>query len=111
MTTEQLSALLETPAAFREWLQSKEPGEAVGVPNTSGACPLAVFAFAGRDIHFGAVLDTEITWVDAGKLRELFPPRWVGEFITAMDETDTPVTITAAECLRILDEIGEGDGV
>ena len=29
--------------AFRQWLQSKEPGVSVGMPNNPHVCPLAMF--------------------------------------------------------------------
>lgn len=114
MTTEQLAALLATPTAFREWLQSKEPGEVVGERRSCSACPLAAFAVAhGADTaDVGRQhIHVEESPIDGGITLRL--PRWantvIGRVDHPTDEFADRLIITAAECLAILDEIG-GEG-
>jgi hypothetical protein len=105
MTTTELAALLATPAAFRAWLEAKEPEEVVGEMRIHGQDPLSLFLKA----HSPAA-GIVVGWacVDAGAFdsheQRIRVPEWAERFEAHVLVRSAP-TITAAECLRILDEI------
>lgn len=116
MTTEQLSALLETPAAFRAWLEAKEPGTWLGDGYSWTDGPLARFikshlpydAWASIGHLRASVKGGGVLYFIGGQNPEY---SWVVEFAKiaariGIERSHNP--ITAAECLRILDGI-EGE--
>lgn len=106
MTTQELSALLETPAAFRAWLEAKEPGEVVGKRRSSTMCPGTKWL---AESGAGPV-EVLPSWVwGEGKCLSL-TPCWLQRFAQRVDlGGEAVLQITAAECLAILDAIG-GEG-
>lgn len=107
MTATELTALLATPAAFRAWLEAKEPGEVVGIVRLPCECPIARFLHeSGFDMaRVGAIrIDFDACRIDLDE--------WAGTFVEKVDNTprEPNVPIAAAECLRILDEIEGGEG-
>lgn len=107
MTTEGLTALLETPAAFRTWLEGKDPGEAVGEVADTECCPIAMF-LQDNGAYLPAV-DADEIYISTETDGTLITPRpWLQTFIPSVDEKETQFTrrwVTAAECLKILDGI------
>lgn len=112
MTTAELAALLDTPAAFRQWLKTKEPGEVVGNPMIREACPIAQFLRANGAESVSVSLDeVRASGCDDYPVWPRWPlhaQRWPSKF--TWEGKDVGRTITAAECLAILDEIEGGEG-
>jgi hypothetical protein len=103
MTTAELTALLATPAAFRAWLEAKEPGEVVGIWGASDKCPLAEW-LSDTGIDGPCVSYDGIVWSSDDAVD---PPWWARRFISELDDQigPCPADPTAAECLRILGTI------
>ena len=108
MTTTELETLLATPAAFRAWLEAKEPGEVVGgdwIEPFSDPCAQWLRETTGVDFMTDAI---GVASQDKSAPFFTDTPHWLGLFDETLDWTNAP--ITAAECLRILDEIEGGEG-
>ena len=114
-TKPDLSELLATPVPFRAWLESKQLDAEIGLCGRAQECAIAAYLSEhGRAGLYmtrtyksqqGGIFDG--VWCGGGKL--LFPaPAWVDEFAKGYDGDNVypaPYTRTAADCLRILDQI------
>lgn len=96
--------LLETPDAFREWLNTKKPLEIVGEKG-SDSCPLARFLRSRRPDTRCQVGQNHF-WVAWGRPAGL--PAWASAFVFAADDLMARLgprpRIYAADALDLLDE-------
>jgi hypothetical protein len=105
MSETNVQALIAAPLHFRKWLEGQAPSAVAGKTTSPCDCPLARFLHE-HNCPTAVVLDDYIkvsTQVEDGKVIDratLQHPRWVAQFIAAVDEHESDVT--AEQCLSIL---------
>ena len=97
---------------FRDWLCGLPPGDVCGWPHIPNACPLASFLNA-QNAHAGPL--ASVGQEDYTLAQERYPlPAWARLFVARVDHAPArgtqPATggISAAQALRMLDGLGEG---
>jgi hypothetical protein len=96
---------------FKAWVESKKPGEIVGVREESTECPIACYlkeglGFKGPSIDKEAFMDLDFPDMEA-----IPTPYWAEQFIERVDEKrdfyDYPVVRPGVENLDDAEEIAE----
>jgi hypothetical protein len=102
-----LHHLLADPAALKDWLCAQPAARFVGRAGLAASCPLSSFL---RGQGYTAVWVTQ-EHSSANHLGERFTlrhPRWVVDFLTAVDHRPRGAPLTAAEALTLLERTTKG---
>src|SRR6185437_5369190 len=93
-------------AAFRAWLEAKEPTKRVGLARECSVCPLAMFTFQQTSMaqQTVRVYDGYAIVVTREGCRTEPLPEWASAFVTFVD-TSGEHDITAAAALEILGRV------
>lgn len=92
-----------TRKAFRAWLAGYRPGEAVGIPSSESACPLACFLSDNARDEYAYVHPNrrDAGYIDWGD-RTTRLPRWANDFGLAVDDQGGSI-ISAEAAIFLLD--------
>lgn len=99
----QIKELLETPDAFREWLQSKEVYEIVGYARECECCPIWMFLSDKLRTTNFKVARTTVTVFENYQKYSAFLPTWAQNFVLNVDESFREVR--AGKALKLLNEV------
>jgi hypothetical protein len=106
-TPPPLDRLLADPVPLTDWLRAQPAARTVGRAGLAASCPLARFL---RAQGYTAVWVTqERSSANGPQGRVHTPhPRWVVDFLTAVDDRPRGVSLTASETLTLLERVSKG---